>query len=159
MKTITVEATARTVAPAAVVWGALADARTWPSWSIQDEAELEREGSPTPDGVGAVRRFRTGRVKVREEVVRFDAPHHFGYRLLSGLPVRDYLAHIDLTEDASGTPGTPGTSGTSITWGATFRSGLPGLGWLLRRKIGEVLATSANRLAAQGDKLAASADQ
>ena len=150
MKTITVEATARTVAPAAVVWGALADARTWPSWSIQDEAELEREGSPTPDGVGAIRRFRTGRVKVREEVVRFDAPHHFGYRLISGLPVRDYLAHVDLAEDVTG---------TSITWGATFRSGLPGLGWLLRRKIGEVLATSANRLAAQGDKLAASADQ
>jgi len=145
MGTITVEATAHTSAPPSVLWDTVADARSWPTWSIQDEASLEREGSPSADGLGAIRNFRTGRVKVREEVVRFDEPHHFGYRLLSGLPVKDYVAHIDLDPDGDG---------SRITWGASFRSAVPGLGWLLRRKLQEVMVTSANRLAAQGDKLA-----
>ena len=146
MRTITVEATSHTASPPPVVWDVVADARTWPTWSIQEEASLEREGSPTADGLGAIRNFRTGRVKVREEVVRFDAPHHFGYRLLSGIPVKDYVAHVDLAEDGSG---------TTITWGASFRPAVPGLGWLLRRKLQGVMATSAERLAAKGDQLAA----
>ena len=148
MRTINVEATAHTAAPPSVVWDIVADARSWPTWSIQEEASLEREGSPSADGLGAIRNFRTGRVKVREEVVGFEAPFHFGYRLLSGLPVKGYVAHVDLAEDGSG---------TTITWGARFRSAIPGLGWLLRRKLQEVMVTSANRLAAQGDKLAAEA--
>ena len=96
MRTITVEATAHTAAPPSIVWDTVADARTWPTWSIQDEAWLEREGSPSADGLGAIRHFRTGKIHVHEEVVRFDAPHHFGYKLLSGLPVKGYVAHIDL---------------------------------------------------------------
>ena len=148
MRTITVEATAHTAAPPSIVWDTVADARTWPTWSIQDEAWLEREGSPSADGLGAIRHFRTGKIHVHEEVVRFDAPHHFGYRLLSGLPVKGYVAHVDLAEDGAG---------TTITWGATFRSKIPGLGWLLRRKLQEVMVTSADRLAAQGDKAVAEA--
>src|SRR5262245_28944570 len=148
MGTIAVEATAHTAASSSALWDTVADARTWPSWSIQDEASLEREGSPSADGLGAIRNFRTGRVKVREEVVRFDAPNHFGYKLLSGLPVRDYVGHIDLDDDATG---------TKITWGATFRPAVPGLGWLLRRKLHEVMVTSATRLAARGDEIAAGA--
>src|ERR1700680_3990736 len=49
------------------------------------------DGSPTPDGVGAIRVLGVDPSKPakcnREEVVAFDAPSHFGYSLLSGQPI------------------------------------------------------------------------
>ena len=84
-KSRVVEGRARTTATPEETFAILGDAERWPNWSLQDEAALEREGSPTRDGVGAIRRFRTGRVTVREEVMVFDAPNRFVYELRSGL--------------------------------------------------------------------------
>jgi len=123
---ITVRAEADSTAPIDAVWATLIDTRSWPDWAPQEEAWLDREGSPDPEGVGAVRRFRTGRWMVREEVVAFEPPHDFSYRLLSGLPMRDYLATVCLDERAGG---------THIIWQATFRPAYPGTGPLLRRRM------------------------
>lgn len=138
MGMITISADADSTAPIDVVWAALVDTRSWPTWAPQDEAWLDREGSPDPEGVGAVRRFRTGRWLVREEVVAFDPPHDFSYRLLSGLPLRDYVATVRLDERAGG---------TRITWRATFRPTYPGTGPLLRRRMRLLLEDIAGALA------------
>jgi uncharacterized protein YndB with AHSA1/START domain len=139
MRTIDIAATARADAPPATVWSILADTAGWPRWSPNDHAELERPGTPIPDGVGAIRVLRTRRVVVREQITVFDAPRRLQYRLLSGLPVRDYQATVTLVPDGTG---------TRIEWSATFRSAVPGLGWLLRPALRRVLHNFASALAA-----------
>jgi uncharacterized protein YndB with AHSA1/START domain len=136
---IHVAAAAHANAPAETVWAILADTENWPRWSRNDTAVLERPGVTVRDGVGAIRRLHTGRIRVREEITAFDPPTRLGYRLLSGLPVRDYEATVTLS---------PGDGGTAIEWAARFGSAVPGLGWLLRRSLHRVLDDFATALAA-----------
>src|SRR4030095_15050647 len=102
---------ARSTATPDAVWHLLVDATAWSDWSRIPRAEREREGTPSPDGVGSIRRLGPGRMASREEVVAFDPPRHFAYVLLSGLPVRVYRAGVEITPDGSG---------TLIAWRATF---------------------------------------
>jgi len=127
-----------TAAPEAV-WRLVADHRTWTSWAGFHQASLEREGDPAPDGVGALRRFKRGLVTSREEVVRFDAPHHFAYELRSGLPLRDYHADITLTELPGG--------GTRIRWASSFDGSFPLVGALIRPGLQRLIAKLARNLA------------
>ena len=102
-------------APIERVWELLADHRGYPRWTTLTGAELEREGDPPPNGVGAIRVLSTGPGKSREEVVAFEPPTHLAYTLLSGLPARGYRADVRLSPDAAG--------GTRIEWRSSFRSG------------------------------------
>ena len=105
------EVFARSTAPPEAVWRWLADASSWKEWTKLTTAELERDGAPDPDGVGAIRRLgRAGRVS-REEVLVFDAPTHLAYTILSGVPVKNYRADVHLTPDGDG---------TLIAWRASF---------------------------------------
>lgn len=108
----------------------LADATSWPRWSPIGAAEVERRGP----GLGEIRRFTTGRVISREEVIAFEPPRRFAYRLLSGLPLRDYCAEVVIT---------PAGDGSRIEWTSTFRGRWPGSGPLYRlvldRFIGKVV--------------------
>jgi len=102
---------ARTTAPVEEVWPLLAEARRWKEWSFLTRTDLEREGTPDPDGVGAVRRFSRMGIGSREEVLAWDPPHHLAYTVLSGFPVRNYRADITLEADGSG---------TRIDWAGTY---------------------------------------
>lgn len=124
-------AQAETTAPVETVWHLLSTVDAWPTWSRHKLARLEREGSPDPDGVGAIRVLGIDPAKPdkvnREEVVAFDPPTHFAYVLLSGLPLDDYRA--DVTLDAL-----PG-GGTRITWESRFDThGVTGWFWVLVTK-------------------------
>lgn len=99
-------------APIDRVWSILADARSYRDWGVMSVSTLEREGSPEPDGVGAIRNLGTGAVMSREEVVVFDPPHHLGYVLLSGLPIENYRADVWLSE--------LGVDRTRIVWSGSF---------------------------------------
>jgi hypothetical protein len=77
---------------------------------------MERTGTPHPNGVGAVRVFDSGPMKVREEVVEFDPPTRMVYRLASGLPVRDYRSEMKLDEE---------DGVTVLTWSSTFTPRIP----------------------------------
>ena len=81
---------ATTRAPVDVVWPLIGEARRWRDWSFLTRTGLEREASPEPDGVGAVRKFTRFGVGSREEVLAWDPPGHLAYRILSGFPVRNY---------------------------------------------------------------------
>lgn len=121
-----IDVTATSPAPPAAVWRLLGDSATWPQWAAID-AHAEERAATAPDGTGEIRVFTTGRVKVREEIVARVPERRLSYALLSGLPVRDYRADIDLTPTADG--------GSSIRWHTTFASKVPGLGGILRRAL------------------------
>ena len=141
-----VEAKAHSPAPREQVWELVADARGWSRWGAWRSAELEREGTPPPGGLGAVKaltsetRGITGRPIVSlEEVTAFEPPSRFGYKLLSGLPLRDYDASIELVEAPGG--------GTDITWRSQFEGKVPGTGGLFRRALQKFTQDAAERLA------------
>lgn len=123
-----VRAESHSSAPIETVWKLVSTVDTWPTWSRHKLARLEREGSPVPDGIGAIRVLGVDPAKPtkcnREEVVAFDAPTHFGYKLLSGQPLDDYRSDVRLTATPEG--------GTRITWESRFDThGVLGWFWVL----------------------------
>ncbi len=119
------EVRGRSVAPVGTVWPLIGEAHRWKDWSFLDRTDLVAVGEPLPDGVGAVRRFTSHGIGSREEVVVWDPPHHLGYVILSGFPVRHYRADVVLTPDGAA------TTGTLVTWSGTFDELVPGTGHLL----------------------------
>ena len=116
---------ARTSAPADAVYALLRDGASWPKWSPLGSFELVREGEGEPEGLGAVRLFKTNGVSSYEKIVALE----------HGLPLRDYVAYVDLS---------PRDGGTDIHWHSTFTPKIPGTGWFYRwflgRFIGRVVA-------------------
>jgi len=55
-----ITATARSSAPVDVVWPLIGEATRWRDWTAFPTAKLRREGTPAPDGVGALRHFGFG---------------------------------------------------------------------------------------------------
>ena len=115
------EARASTRAPVERVWPLVAEAARWKDWSFLTVAFLLREGSPTADGVGALRRFAVGRTGSEEEVVVFEPPFHLAYEARRGLPVRSYRGDIRLE---------PEGGGTRIVWSGVLEPKWPGTGRL-----------------------------
>ncbi len=114
-------------APPAAVWRLLDNSSTWPEWTSIDAFELELE----PDaetGLGEIRRFRTGPITVREEIVERIPEARLSYRLLGGLPVRDYVAVIELA---------PAGQGTDVRWHTTFEGRIPATGWFFGAMLGK----------------------
>jgi Polyketide cyclase / dehydrase and lipid transport len=56
-----------------------------------------------PNGVGAIRVLHAVGPPLREEVVTYEPPTRFAYRLLSGAPVRDHVGTVTLQPDGDGT--------------------------------------------------------
>jgi uncharacterized protein YndB with AHSA1/START domain len=144
-----IRAEAESSAPIETVWHLLSTVETWPTWSRHKLARLERDGSPIPDGVGAIRVLGVNPAKPskcnREEVVKFHAPEHLGYVLLSGQPLDDYRSDVRLSARSD--------NGTRITWESRFSTHGPAgwfwvlvVRWVLRRWSAD-LARGAERVA------------
>ena len=138
-----IEETVTTGADPASVYGLLADGSTWPDWSPLGAFELLEPGAGTPEGLGAVRLFTTGRHKSRERVVTCQPGAVFAYELEAGLPLREYRAVVTLTATAQG---------TAINWRSTFRPKVPGTGWLYRRELGKFIRRTVEGLAEASDR-------
>jgi hypothetical protein len=143
MHTIHVEADSD--ASPEAVFDLLAHVETWPSWSRSAEGFRERP-APTgdPDGTGSIRVLKTGRTTSREEILAFDPGHRSSYSLLSGLPLRDYRADVDLTSRPDG--------GTHITWHSSFTSARPGTAWLYRAILQRFIGQTAKLLAEAAER-------
>ena len=90
-------------APPEVVFELLTDHRGYADLTPLRRVDLEREGDPAPNGVGAIRVLHAVGPPLREEVLAYRPPSRFSYRVLSGLPVRDHVGTVELTELGGGT--------------------------------------------------------
>lgn len=90
-------------APPEVVFDVLTDHRGYAAITPLRKVELEREGDPAPNGVGAIRALHSVGPPLREEVLVYEPPERFSYRLLSGAPLRDHLGTVKLEPSATGT--------------------------------------------------------
>src|SRR5438270_13190894 len=112
MGTQHIDVTVETQAPRGAVWRVHADSPRYAEWGVWDRSEMERPGTSEPYGLGAIRMLTQGKRSLREEVVAFEPGSRFDYRVLSGIPVRDYVGRVDLSDGAGG--------GTTIRWRSTF---------------------------------------
>jgi hypothetical protein len=142
-----IDETVTTSADPDTVYALLADGSTWPVWSPLGSFELLAPGDGTPEGLGAVRLFTTGRHASRERVVACEPGRVFAYELEAGLPLKDYRAVVTLA---------PGAGGTTINWRSTFRPKVPGTGGLYRRELGKFIRKTVEGLAAAAERAAGS---
>jgi hypothetical protein len=89
-------------APPNTVFDVVTDHRSYSDYTPLRKAVLEREGAPEPDGLGAIRALHLVGPPMREEVVGFERPNRFVYRLLSGLPVRDHVGTVTISGNGTG---------------------------------------------------------
>ena len=139
MQQIDVRSRARASPP--LVWKVLADAESWADWAPFDEITVEQGHE-----VGEVRRVRSGWITTRERVLRFEPPSRYVYEIVSGLPIRDYVAEVQLAPLAG--------DGTEVRWRATFRARLPGTGWALKRQLERVIRKAVDALVRRADEIA-----
>jgi uncharacterized protein YndB with AHSA1/START domain len=138
----TVVVSRRSGAPIETVWALLATADRWREWTAFSKTELEREGAPERDGVGAIRRFGFPVFTSREEVVAFEPPTHLGYILHGGLPLRGYRSDVTLTSAGGG---------TDIEWRSSFDS-RPADGWFWQAFMKLTLTDFTRRLARAAER-------
>jgi hypothetical protein len=135
-----IEVSATSEAPPALVFEHLAKAVTWADWGgFPFKSSRARAGESDPDGVGSIRRAGL----FREEVVAFDRPRHYAYTMLAGAPVKDY--HADVTVG-------PGSGVTTVRWQARFERRIPGTGPLLRAGFTMLLRRMARGLARHAER-------
>jgi len=137
-KKLEIDERAWTAADPDTVFGLVAKGDTWPVWSPIDSFELQQEGEGEPEGLNAVRVFRTGRTTSIERLVELRPGRRLSYSLLEGLPLRDYRADVDLE---------PADGGTNIRWHSTFEPKHRGTGWIYRFALAKFIRRCVNGLA------------
>lgn len=95
--------TREVAAPPETVFDVLVDHRAYAKITPLRKSELEREGEPAPNGVGAIRVLHSVGPPLREEVLAYERPSRFSYTLLSGAPVRDHVGTVELIPQGGGT--------------------------------------------------------
>lgn len=120
---IEVEVSRTFAAPVERVWARYTDHASWTQWSTLGTATVIRQGTPPPNGVGAVRRIATAGIGVEEEVVDFEPPRRMTYRLVKGgFPITNHLGEVLFA---------PSAGGTTLVWRVRCDSAIPGTGLLL----------------------------
>jgi uncharacterized protein YndB with AHSA1/START domain len=127
--------TRTTTVPIEKVFDTLTDHRAIANyvWAVR-RSTLDREGTPAPNGVGAVRRLVAVGPAIVEEIIDYQRPVRYAYKMLSGAPVRDHVGTVELREAGTG---------TEVSWHLRSTPKIPGADWLLspvlKRVIGELL--------------------
>lgn len=127
----------------------LVDHRGYADITPMRKVELEREGDPAPNGVGAIRVLHSIGPPLREEVISYQPPSRFSYRLLSGAPLRDHVGTVALE---------PAGAGTKVTYAVRATPTLPVGGAAVvavvklgvKRLLNGIVAESERRAAAAG---------
>ncbi len=138
-----VHAEASSTASADAVFAILIDTERWPTWAPFDEAVLAKPGVSDREGVGAERSFRKGRTHSYEQVVAYEAPTHFAYVLVRGMPLRSYRADVRIA---------PTDTGCTITWHSEFQTSFPTIGTIYRMALQRFIADLAARLARTAER-------
>jgi hypothetical protein len=147
---VRVEKHVRSAAGPSAVYALAKRSSGYPDWSVIGSFKLVRPGRDEEDGVGQLRIFQTGALKLLEEVVELVPDRRVSYTLLKGLPFRDYRADVDLTPTDAG--------GTQIHWHATFSPTIPGTGWLCQALMNYVYSQIVPQLARAAEAAGPGAD-
>ena len=91
------------MAPPELVFDVFTDPRRSAEITPMRRSLLERQGEPAPNGVGAIRALHSVGPPLREEMIAYERPRRFAYRVLSGIPVRDHVGTVELTPDGART--------------------------------------------------------
>jgi uncharacterized protein YndB with AHSA1/START domain len=134
-------------APPQTVFEVLTDHRGYADLTPMRKVELEREGEPAPNGVGAIRVLRAVGPPLREEVVAYEAPSRFSYTLLSGLPVRDHVGTVELS---------PQDGGTKVVYAVRTIPTLPAFGGAVVAVIRQAIKQLLSGVTAESERRAAS---
>ncbi len=117
-----VEVTHRYDAAPQAIWDIYSDHARWREWGPMPGSRLVKEGSPDPNGTGAVRGFAGG---LREEILDFEPPKRMTYRVVAGLfPIKNHFGEVTLEPDGEG---------TRVVWRCRFEPMIPGTGAMLER--------------------------
>ncbi|TMS52145.1 SRPBCC family protein [Mycobacterium sp. DBP42] len=122
----------RVAADPAVVWNIVSNHERMSEWTPSRRVVLESPGSPDRNGVGAIRALHTFGPVIRERITGFEPPTTLQYRLMSGLPFREYTGQITVE---------PTETGTVMSTVISFRTIVPGT---------QILVAIAMRLASAG---------
>lgn len=90
-------------APPETVFAVLTEHHLYAAITPMRKSVLEREGDPAPNGVGAIRALTSVGPPLREQVIVYEPPTRFSYKVLSGVPVRDHVGTVELSADGAGT--------------------------------------------------------
>lgn len=134
-------------APPDVIFAVLTDHARYAEITPLRRSELERQGDPAPNGVGAIRVLTAVGPPLREEVLVYEPERRFSYKLLSGLPVRDHVGTVELS---------PGPGGTRVAYAVRTTPTVPVGGFAvvavvkqaIRQLLGGVAKESERRAAA-----------
>ena len=132
-----------------MVFDVLTDHRGYADITPVRKSELEREGEPAPDGVGAIRVLRSVGPPLREEVIAFERPSRFSYKLISGAPVRDHVGTVQLA---------PGDGGTRVTYAVKTTPTVPLAGFAVVAVVKQGVRQLLDGIVAESERRAVAAD-
>ena len=145
MTIIKVEVRGRSTAGPQQLYAVAKDSAGYPHWSQIGSFEHVCSGTGERFGVGSRRIFRTGPLRLVEEVVELLPDRCVAYILHSGLPFRDYRSNIKFAPVPGG--------GALICWQSSFYPTIPGTASLCRAFMRCVLAKMVPALAAEAERL------
>ena len=110
-------------APAATLFRLETDGGHWADWAkpLVVQSSWERQGDPTPGGIGAVRKIGVWPLLMREKTLVYEQDRRHVYALIGPrFPAKGYRGEVIFTPNAAG--------GTDLRWSGSFTEGLPRAG-------------------------------
>jgi uncharacterized protein YndB with AHSA1/START domain len=125
-----VERSVHIAAPIEAVWAMVADHEGMAAWSGFNAVTRIVNGAYDPDGYGAERRMSGVTGTVVEQVVAWDPPRGYRYRVIEGSPLVCHQGEVRLV---------PTGNATELSWTIRFRAKLPGTGSAFRALINHMV--------------------
>lgn len=138
--------TRQIAAPPEVVFAVLTEHERYAAITPMRKSVLERQGDPAPNGVGAIRVLSSVGPALREEVLSYEPPTRFSYRLLSGAPVRDHVGTVALE---------PNEGGTKMTYAVRTIPTLPVVGGAVVAVVKQAIRSLVKGIASESERRAA----
>ncbi len=133
-------------APPETVFDVLTDHCRYAELTALRKSVLEREGEPTPNGVGSIRVLTAVGPPMREETIVYERPSRFSYKVLSGLPVRDHVGTVLLE---------PAGDGTKVTYALRTTPTVPLAGAIVVAAVKRAVTQLLNAVSAEAERQAA----
>ena len=131
-----VERTVRIAAPVHAIWDVIADHENMPAWIGVSCVRRVAEGAPERDGRGSERLLELAGARITEQVLAYDPPASYRYRVTKGSPFVCHQGEIRLRAV---------DGHTELTWRIRFRPRLWGTGRALAIMLSWLLDVSCAR--------------